>query len=144
LPSAARRSCRRPSPCAPRARFVSGGPLPRSWPVLRRSGADRLTLSDARATASRGLRADGRKLAALPAQTLGLDRRGLLREGYYADVVVFDPETIRDRATFTEPHQYAEGMVHVFVNGGWVLRDGEHTGAKPGRFVKGPGAREAP
>ena len=81
-----------------------------------------------------------RKLAALPAQTLGLNRRGLLREGYYADVVVFDPAKIRDRATFTEPHQYAEGMVHVFVNGGWVLRDGEHTGAKPGRFVKGPGA----
>jgi N-acyl-D-amino-acid deacylase len=82
-----------------------------------------------------------RKLAALPAKTLRLDRRGELKEGYFADVVVFDPKTISDKATFTQPHQYAVGMKHVFVNGGQVLREGEHTGAKPGRFVKGPGAR---
>ena len=80
-----------------------------------------------------------RKLAALPAQNLRIERRGRLQEGYYADVVVFDPATIRDYATFVEPHQYATGMVHVFVNGEQVLRDGEHTGATPGRVVRGPG-----
>jgi len=80
-----------------------------------------------------------RKLAALPAEVLKLDRRGQLRQGYFADVVVFDPKTIQDHATFTEPHQYATGMVHVFVNGEQVLKDGEHTGATPGRVVRGPG-----
>ena len=80
-----------------------------------------------------------RKLAALPAEVLKLDRRGELREGYFADVVVFNPETIQDHATFTEPHQYSTGMVHVFVNGEQVLQDGEHTGATPGRVVRGPG-----
>jgi len=80
-----------------------------------------------------------RKLAALPAQTMRIDRRGELKQGFFADVVVFDPETIRDNATFVEPHQYATGMVHVFVNGEQVFRDGEHTGAKPGRVVRGPG-----
>lgn len=80
-----------------------------------------------------------RKLAALPAQNLKIDRRGELKEGFYADVVVFDPETIQDHATFVEPHQYATGMVHVFVNGEQVLKDGEHTGATPGRVVRGPG-----
>jgi N-acyl-D-amino-acid deacylase len=80
-----------------------------------------------------------RKLAALPAKNLRIDRRGQLQEGWYADVVVFDPETIRDHATFVEPHQYATGMLHVFVNGVQVLQDGEHTGATPGRVVRGPG-----
>ena len=80
-----------------------------------------------------------RKLAALPADNLGLERRGRLEAGYFADVVVFDPETISDHATFEEPHQYATGMIHVLVNGVAVLRDGEHTGATPGRFVRGPG-----
>ena len=80
-----------------------------------------------------------RKLAALPADNLKIDRRGRLKEEFFADVVVFDPETIRDNATFVEPHQYATGMVHVFVNGVQVLEDGEHTGAKPGRVVRGPG-----
>jgi N-acyl-D-aspartate/D-glutamate deacylase len=84
-----------------------------------------------------------RKLAALPAQNLKLDRRGMLKEGYFADVVVFDPAKIEDHATFEKPHQYATGMVHVFVNGGQVLKDGEHTGAKPGRFLRGPGVKEA-
>jgi N-acyl-D-amino-acid deacylase len=85
-----------------------------------------------------------RKLAALPAETLKLDRRGMLKKGYFADVVVFDPAKIQDHATFEKPHQYATGMVHVFVNGGHVLKDGEHTGAKPGRFLRGPGADEEP
>ena len=80
-----------------------------------------------------------RKLSALPAQTMRIDRRGELREGFYADVVVFDPENIQDHATFVKPHQYATGMVHVFVNGEQVLKDGEHTGATPGRAVRGPG-----
>jgi len=80
-----------------------------------------------------------RKLTGLPATNLKLDRRGLLREGFFADVVVFDPDTIQDHATFVEPHQYATGVVHVFVNGEQVLKDGEHTGATPGRVVRGPG-----
>nr|XP_061811981.1 D-aminoacylase-like [Nerophis lumbriciformis] len=79
------------------------------------------------------------RLSGLPADNLRLDRRGQLAEGYYADVVIFDPATVIDRATFEEPHQLATGVVHVFVNGEQVLRDGEHTGALPGRFVKGPG-----
>ena len=80
-----------------------------------------------------------RKLTSLPATNLKIKNRGLLQEGYFADIVVFDPEEVRDQATFQRPHQYALGIQHVFVNGGHVLRDGEHTGATPGRFVKGPG-----
>jgi len=79
------------------------------------------------------------RMTGLPAANLKLDKRGLLSPGYYADVVVFDPETVTDLATFEEPHQLASGVQHVFVNGGQVLREGEHTGATPGRFVKGPG-----
>jgi N-acyl-D-amino-acid deacylase len=82
-----------------------------------------------------------RRLSALPAENLGLQGRGRLREGDFADVVVFDPATIGDRATFEKPHQYAVGMRHVFVNGVQVLKDGEHTGALPGRALKGRGAR---
>ena len=80
-----------------------------------------------------------RRMTSLPAGNIGAFQRGELREGYYADIVVFDPERIADKATFEEPHQYATGMRHVFVNGEQVLRDGEHTGAKPGRVVRGPG-----
>jgi N-acyl-D-amino-acid deacylase len=76
-----------------------------------------------------------RQLAALPARNLGLKNRGMLQGGYYADVVVFDPAKVQDHATYEKPHQYATGMVHVFVNGTQVLKDGEHTGAKPGRVV---------
>ena len=82
-----------------------------------------------------------RRLSALPAANLGLAGRGLLRRGAFADVVVFDPATVADRATYDQPHQYAVGVRHVLVNGVPVLRDGEHTGAKPGRALKGPGAR---
>ena len=82
-----------------------------------------------------------RKLTGLPATNLELDRRGFLREGMFADVTVFDPRTIADHATFEKPHQFATGMRHVFVNGGQVLEDGEHTGAKPGRVVHGPGKK---
>jgi N-acyl-D-amino-acid deacylase len=80
-----------------------------------------------------------RKLTGLPATNLGLDHRGFVQEGMFADVVVFDPATVGDRATFDKPHQYSVGMKHVFVNGAQVLKDGEHTGAKPGRAVFGPG-----
>ncbi len=80
-----------------------------------------------------------RKLSSLPAANLKLKRRGALIPGHYADVVVFDPAVIQDHATFEAPHQYATGMGHVLVNGELVLRDGEHTGALPGRVVRGPG-----
>lgn len=80
-----------------------------------------------------------RKLTGFPAANLKLERRGLLREGNFADVVVFDPDAIQDHATFVEPHQYATGMIHVFVNGTQVIDHGKHTGAKPGRVVRGPG-----
>jgi N-acyl-D-aspartate/D-glutamate deacylase len=79
-----------------------------------------------------------RRLTSLPAHNLRLRRRGLLEPGYFADVVVFDPERIQDHATYDEPHQYATGVEHVAVNGTLVLRDGEHTGALPGRVVRGP------
>jgi N-acyl-D-amino-acid deacylase len=80
-----------------------------------------------------------RKLTTLPAENLKLTRRGALEPGYFADVVVFDPATIMDHATFDAPHQYSTGVQHVFVNGVQVLSDGEHTGALPGRVVRGPG-----
>jgi N-acyl-D-amino-acid deacylase len=80
-----------------------------------------------------------RRMSALPAANLGLDHRGRLEEGMFADVVVFDPAKVGDRATFEKPHQYAVGMKDVFVNGQQVLKDGEHTGAKPGRALWGPG-----
>jgi N-acyl-D-amino-acid deacylase len=80
-----------------------------------------------------------RRLTLFPAENLKIKDRGALRPGYFADVVVFDPATIADHATYEQPQQYATGMRQVFVNGVQVLRDGEHTGAKPGRFVHGPG-----
>jgi N-acyl-D-amino-acid deacylase len=80
-----------------------------------------------------------RKLTSLPAGNIGIERRGSLEPGFFADVVIFDPETISDHATYEDPHQYATGMVHVFVNGAQVLSDGEHTGALPGQVVRGPG-----
>jgi N-acyl-D-amino-acid deacylase len=80
-----------------------------------------------------------RRLTSLPVENLRIEDRGRLREGFYADVVVFDPEIIQDHATFAEPHRYSTGMVHVFVNGVQVLADGEHTEALPGRVVHGPG-----
>ncbi|HOM50316.1 MAG TPA: D-aminoacylase [Phycisphaerae bacterium] len=82
-----------------------------------------------------------RRLTSLPAANLKLRNRGRLAPEYFADVVVFDPVTVRDNATFDRPHQYATGVAHVFVNGEQVIRDGEHTGALPGRVVRGPGWR---
>lgn len=80
-----------------------------------------------------------RRTTSFPASILAIDRRGLLSEGYFADIVVFDPETIQDHATYEDAHQYATGVYHVFVNGEQVVWDGEHTGALPGRVVRGPG-----
>jgi len=80
-----------------------------------------------------------RRLTALPAENLKLDRRGKLEKGYAADIVVFDPATVSDHATYEQPRQYATGIIHVLVNGVQVLKDGEHTGAKPGQVVRGPG-----
>lgn len=80
-----------------------------------------------------------RKLAAQPSTNLGLDRRGQLKPGMFADIVVFDPATAADTATFEKPHAYAVGVKHVWVNGVQVLKDGEHTGRKPGRALWGPG-----
>ncbi len=80
-----------------------------------------------------------RRMTTLPASNLGIAERGALRQGFFADLAIFDPATIADRATFAAPHQYAVGMRHVFVNGVQVLADGEHTGATPGRAVRGPG-----
>ena len=119
---------------APEGVFLRSNPHPRAYGSFARVLAKYvreeqvITLEDAI-----------RKLAALPAHNMRIERRGELKQGYYADVVVFDPGTIQDHATFVEPHQYATGMLHVFVNGEQVLKDGEHTGATPGRVVRGPG-----
>ncbi|KPK66296.1 MAG: aminoacylase [Gemmatimonas sp. SG8_38_2] len=80
-----------------------------------------------------------RKMTSLPASNLRIRRRGLLAPGYFADIVIFDPDEVADHATFDEPHQYSTGVIHVFVNGVQVLQNGEHTGATPGRVVRGPG-----
>lgn len=84
-----------------------------------------------------------RRLTHLPATNLRLDRRGALKPNHFADVVVFDPDKVTDKSTFDKPHQYSVGVVHVFVNGKQVLKDGEHTGALPGQVVYGPGKKVA-
>lgn len=121
---------------APEGMFLRSNPHPRAYGnfarVLGRYVRDERALSLADAV---------RRLSGLPARNLKVEARGLLKAGYFADVVVFDPATITDHATFDQPHQYATGMRHVFVNGVQVLRDGDHTGAKPGRVVRGPGWR---
>ncbi len=83
-----------------------------------------------------------RRLTSFPAENLKIKDRGSLKPGFFADVVVFDPATIQDHATFEKPHQYSTGVQHVLVNGTQVLKDGEHTGAKPGRIVRGPGWKQ--
>ena len=123
---------------SPEGPFLLSNPHPRAYGnfarVLGHYVRDERLLS---------LEAAIRKLAALPAENLGLRNRGALQPGYFADVVVFDPRQIADHATFEQPHQFATGMVHVFVNGVQVLKDGAHTGALPGRFVRGPGWKPA-
>ena len=123
---------------APEGVFLNTNPHPRAYGsfirVLGKFSRDEKVVS---------LQEAVRKLSKLPATNLKLQKRGDLKVGNYADVVVFDPATVRDKATFAKPHQYAEGVIHVFVNGSQVLKNGEHTGAKPGRFVKGPGWRKS-
>jgi N-acyl-D-amino-acid deacylase len=122
---------------APEGVFLTGNPHPRAY-----GNFARLLGKYMREEKVISLQEAVRRLSGLPAENLGLDRRGLLKTGYFADVAVFDPDTIADRATFEKPHQYAVGMKHVLVNGQIVLKDGEHTGATPGRALKGPGARK--
>ena len=83
-----------------------------------------------------------KKLTLNPAKTLKIKNRGALKEGYYADVVIFNKNTIKDHSTFSKPHQFSTGVKHVIVNGMHVLKNGYHTGETPGRFIKGPGFKE--
>jgi N-acyl-D-amino-acid deacylase len=83
-----------------------------------------------------------RKLTSLPCNNLKIQKRGQLKVGYYADILAFNLAKMKDNATFEKPHQLSAGMVHVFVNGQQVLKDGEHTGVKSGKFVKGPGWKQ--
>jgi N-acyl-D-amino-acid deacylase len=119
---------------APEPPFTKSNPHPRAYGnfvrVLGKYVRDEKVLSMSDAI---------HRLSGLPAMNLGLDHRGFLREGMFADVVVFDPKTITDHATFEKPHQYATGVKDVFVNGVQVIKDGDHTGAKPGRALWGPG-----
>jgi len=119
---------------APESPFTKSNPHPRAYGnfarVLGKYVRDEKVLSMSDAI---------HRLSGLPAKNLGLDHRGFLKEGMFADVVVFDPATITDHATFEKPHQYATGVKHVFVNGVQVIKDGEHTSAKPGRALWGPG-----
>jgi N-acyl-D-amino-acid deacylase len=119
---------------APEGAFLKSNPHPRAYGnfarLLGRYVREEKIISLADAV---------KRMTGLPATNLGLDHRGFVQEGMFADVVVFDPKTIADHATFEKPHQYAVGMKHVFVNGKQVLKDGEHTGAKPGRALWGPG-----
>ncbi|MEO8606373.1 MAG: D-aminoacylase [Chloroflexota bacterium] len=124
---------------APEGVFLESNPHPRAYGsfarVLGKYVRDEgvLTLQDA-----------VRRLTSFPAANLKIEGRGSLEAGYYADVVVFDPAKVQDHATPEKPHQYATGMQHVFVNGVQVLKDGDHTGAKPGRVVRGPGYGKKP
>jgi N-acyl-D-amino-acid deacylase len=122
---------------APEGVFLKSNPHPRAYGnfarVLGKYVRDEKVLSMTDAI---------HRLSGLPATNLGLDHRGFLKDGMFADVVVFDPAKIADHATFEKPHQYATGVKHVFVNGVEVIKNGEHTGAKPGRALWGPGKKK--
>jgi len=119
---------------APEGVFLKSNPHPRTYGtfarVLGKYVRDEKIISLPEAV---------RRLTSLPAGNLKLDRRGWLKTGYYADVVVFDPAKIQDHATYENPHQYSTGVLHVLVNGVPVIKEGKHTGAKPGQVVRGPG-----
>jgi N-acyl-D-amino-acid deacylase len=119
---------------APEGVFLKSNPHPRAYGnfarVLGKYSRDEKVMP---------LQEAVRRLSGLPATNLGLDGRGFIKEGGFADITIFDPATIADHATFDKPHQYATGMKHVFVNGVQVIKDGEHTNAKPGRALWGPG-----
>ena len=128
--------CSDESSQAPEGVFLKSNPHPRAYGsfirVLGKFSRDEKIISLQQAV---------HQLSKLPATNLKLQKRSELKVGNYADIVIFDPEKVRVNATFAKPQQYASGMIHVFVNGVQVLKDGEHTNAKPGRFVKGPGWR---
>ena len=121
---------------APEGVFLRFNPHPRAFGNFARV-LGKYTRDEKRITLSEAIR----KLSKLPATNLKIKKRGELKVGNYADVVIFDPAKVKDNASFEKPHQYASGMIHVLVNGVAVLKNGEHTGATPGRFVKGPGAK---
>jgi N-acyl-D-amino-acid deacylase len=127
--------CSDSSSLAPEGVFLNTNPHPRAYGSFAR-----LLGKYVREEGAISLEEAVRRLAALPADVLKLRERGRLKPGYFADIAIFDPATIRDNATFANPHQYATGMVHVLVNGVPVLQGGEHTGAMAGRVVRGPGA----
>jgi N-acyl-D-amino-acid deacylase len=83
-----------------------------------------------------------RKMTSLPASILSIQNRGLIKEGYYADITIFDADNIIDKATFEDPHQYAIGVDFVLINGSIVVEEGSHNGNRPGRILFGPGYRE--
>ena len=122
---------------APEGPFLLSNPHPRAYGTFAR-----VLGHYARDGSAASLQDAVRRMTSLPAQNLKLEDRGLLQPGCFADVVAFDPVRIRDHATYDEPHRFATGVEHVFVNGVHVLRDAEHTGATPGRVVRGPGFRE--
>jgi len=119
---------------APEGPFLASNPHPRTYGnfarLLGRYVREQKVIS---------LQEAIRRLTALPAENLRIRERGMLKQGFFADVVVFDPAQVQDHATFEKPHQYATGIAHVWVNGEQVIRNGEHTGATPGRVVRGPG-----
>ena len=119
---------------APEGPFLKSNPHPRAYGTFARALG-----KYARDEKVAPLEDVVRRLTSFPATNLKLRRRGSLKPGYHADLAIFDAARIQDHATFEKPHQYSTGMVHVFVNGVQVLKDGEHTGAKPGRVVRGPG-----
>ena len=119
---------------APEGVFLKSNPHPRAYGnfarLLGKYARDEKLISLAEAV---------RRLTSLPAANLKIPKRGYLRPGFFADIVVFDPARVEDPATYASPHRYSTGVVDVFVNGVQVLKDGEHTGATPGRVVRGPG-----
>jgi N-acyl-D-amino-acid deacylase len=119
---------------APEGVFLKSNPHPRAY-----GNVARLLGKYVREERLVPLEAAIHRLSGLPAANLKLDRRGALKPGHFADIVVFDPATVQDHATFEQPQQYATSVRDVFVNGTQVLSKGEHTGAKPGQVVRGPG-----
>ena len=122
---------------APEGPFLKSNPHPRAYGTFARL-LGRYTRDEKLIPLEEAVR----RLTSLPAINLKIQKRGWLRPGYYADVVVFDPAKVQDHATFEKPQQFSAGVVHVFVNGTLVLKDGEHTGATPGRVVHGPGYQQ--
>jgi N-acyl-D-amino-acid deacylase len=119
---------------APEGNFIKSGTHPRSYGTFARF-LGRYVRDEKLVPLEEGIR----RMTSLPARFRQIDRRGELKPGFFADVVVFDPAAVRDLATFEKPHQYSIGVRHVFVNGTQVLNNGEHTNARPGQVVRGPG-----